>query len=390
MMKIKSTYLDSTGAFRVLKARKTAINNANPASIEPDFITEKARALHQGVVKAKVVGKEFLTPTTARFTLEVTNTPYFSAGQYLALTVKAKGSLLTRPYSISSSPSLAIEKNQVQIIVKRNPDGVMSPYLLDELVLGQEVEAEIGLGEFTLNPLRDKKHIVALAGGVGVAPFLSLAKSLREHNPYGFDLTILFGATKEEEIIAKKELDALVCDFIHVIYVLSDEPSYKGKKGFIDASLIQEYSIADQTSYFFCGPGTMLDFVEGELSKLGYDLRRLRKEGMENPDLSKRQDYPLEQLDKVHQLKVKRGIEETIVPCYAKESVATALERASIRLHTCCKSGFCGACRIELLDGLLYVIKEKDRRRAADKELGFYYACNSYPLSDITIKIPQE
>jgi len=29
-----------------------------------------------------------------------------------------------------------------------------------------------------------------------------------------------------------------------------------------------------------------------------------------------------------------------------------------------------------------------DGRRAADRELGFFHACSSYPLSDLKIKIP--
>jgi ferredoxin len=84
---------------------------------------------------------------------------------------------------------------------------------------------------------------------------------------------------------------------------------------------------------------------------------------------------------------VKQGIHETVIDAEASESIAVALERASLPIHTRCRSGSCGVCRIKVLDGKYYVRPVNDGRRAEDKEFNYVHACSCYPLSDMTVRI---
>ncbi|MBR3294562.1 MAG: iron-sulfur cluster-binding domain-containing protein [Oscillospiraceae bacterium] len=77
-----------------------------------------------------------------------------------------------------------------------------------------------------------------------------------------------------------------------------------------------------------------------------------------------------------------------VIEAKASESVAVALERSGIKINTHCRNGECGFCRSHLLSGEIFVSPVGDGRRRMDKEMGWFHACSSWPLSDLKIKIP--
>ena len=97
--------------------------------------------------------------------------------------------------------------------------------------------------------------------------------------------------------------------------------------------------------------------------------------------------YPLEKKDQVYKMTVCRGVRKDIIDARADEPIASALERAGIKIHIGCRSGACGFCRIKVLEGSYYVVPKGDGRRAADKDFGYVHSCATYPTSDIVIKI---
>ena len=104
---------------------------------------------------------------------------YFRAGQYISLKLPIEGSFVTRPYSISSSPKWALEEGKVAVTVKTNPNGFAADWMLGNFKVGDEVKGSEGLGSFFYQKYRDADHVVALAGGSGITPFLSMAYAIR-------------------------------------------------------------------------------------------------------------------------------------------------------------------------------------------------------------------
>jgi ferredoxin len=202
------------------------------------------------------------------------------------------------------------------------------------------------------------------------------------------NLTILFGSVMEDDIILKEELEACVCDKVKVVHVLSGEnPGWTGEKGFLTAETIKKYSSED-TTYFICGHQVMYSFVKGELEKLQVPARRVRFEVFGSPrDITKFDGYPVELANREFTIKVMRGVHEDDIPAKANESIAVALERAGLKIHTACRSGACGFCRLKVIDGNYYVCPNGDGRRAADKDYNYVHACSTYPTSDMTIRI---
>ena len=389
-MKIKGFLKDVGGASRVTKIRQANFDKASDKDNYYDPISEVARKLHPGFIELEVEEIKVASPTakTIRF-VSKDHLPYFKAGQFLTLVVKIGESLVTRPYSISSAPyETRGEHPFVEITVRKPRDnGFIADYLYDKVKVKDKFLGEVGLGEFHYDYIRDAKHVVALAGGSGITPFASMAKEIK-NGKLDMNLTILYGSVSDKDIILKDELAKCECDKVKVVHVLSgDNPSWKGEKGFLNADIIKNYSAKD-TTYFICGPQVMYDFLKGELAKLNIPKRRVRFEVFgQVRDITKFEGFPVELKDKVFNLTVARGISEVVIPAKASESIAVALERAGIKVHTACRSGACGFCRIKVLEGSYFVCPVGDGRRAADKDFGYVHSCSTYPTSDIKIKL---
>lgn len=394
-MKIKGFLQDVTGASRVTKARLGAFEAASAVPEATDPIADVVAQWHPKKFGVTVTAVRDASPTakTIRFVrTDKEKLPFFYAGQFVVLDFKIGESVISRPYSISSAPFEAREDNGFfEITVRRSKgDGFIADYMNDSLKVGDTLTAMMGCGQFYYEPLRDAKHVVALAGGAGITPFASMAKEIA-HGTLGCDLTILYGSVSADDIILKDELDALQSDKVHVVHVLSgDAPDWQGERGFLSAELIKKYAAPD-TTYFICGPQAMYLYLQKELQKLGAPKRRIRFEVFgQAKDITQFNGYPQELKDKTFNLTVRRGIHEDVIPAKATESLVVALERAGIRIETACRSGECGFCRTKVLSGSVYICPENDGRRAADKDFGYVHACAAYPTSDLTIKIPIE
>ncbi|MBQ2041689.1 MAG: 2Fe-2S iron-sulfur cluster binding domain-containing protein [Firmicutes bacterium] len=392
-MKIKGVLKDVGGASRVTKRRLAAFEQASVVPQLVDPIGDVAREWHPGTLELVVSDIRSASPTakTVRFErADGKKLPFFYAGQYISLAFNMEGRIVCRPYSISSAPFEArAEKPFVEITVRRSKgDGYISDYINDSLKVGDHLLGSMAMGQFYWESLRDAKNIVALAGGVGITPFASMAKEIA-HGTLDVDLTILYGSVSSDDIILKDELAALEGEHVHVVNVLSgDEPEWKGERGYITAELIKKYSKGD-CSYFVCGPQAMYRFLRGEVAKLGVPAKRLRFEVFGQPkDVTAFEGYPKELADKTFRLTVVRGIQKDVIDAKACESLVTACEKAGIILLTDCRSGECGFCRTKVLAGDYFVSPEGDGRRAADKDFNYVHACSTYPLSDMTIKIP--
>ena len=394
-MKVKGFLKDVGGASRVTKARLEAFKaaSATPETVDP--IGNVAREWHPGKLDLVVTDVRAASPTAKTVRFEKVGggkLPPFYAGQFVALDFPIDGKIVSRPYSISSAPFEARkDPGYIEITVRRSKgDGFIADFVNDGLKVGTQIKGNIGLGQFYYEPLRDAHHIMALAGGVGITPFASMAKEIA-NGTMDAELTILYGSVASNDIILKDELKALESDRVHVVNVLSgDEPDWQGERGFLSAELIKKYSKGD-TSYFICGPQVMYRFLREEIKKLDVPARRVRFEVFgQAKDITTFEGFPIEKKDETYTLTVMRGVHKDEIPAKATESLVVALERAGIRIETACRSGECGFCRTKVLSGEYYVCPENDGRRAADRDFNYVHACAVYPLSDMTIKIPIE
>src|SRR5690606_5129246 len=110
--------------------------------------------------------------------------PDYLPGQYITVRIDHPHTPTSpRNYSLSDRPGTGYYR----ISVKREPAphdeapaGLISNHLHDSIQAGNELEIGPPCGEFTLDPAAaNGRPIVFLAGGIGVTPLLSMAKSLQ-------------------------------------------------------------------------------------------------------------------------------------------------------------------------------------------------------------------
>ena len=397
-MKVNGFFKDVTGASRVTKARRKLIESGSSANTYSDHIREIAQEVHPKVTHVRVTKVEQVSPTARKFTFvadEGDVLPPFQAGQYCSLDLQIGDTVTTRPYSICSAPYQARqgEDSFFELTIRNGKPGVgfASSWLYENVHVGDKFTAHLPFGEFHYEPLRDAKHVVALAGGSGITPFYSMAQEI-EHGTLDCDLTILYGSVSTKDIILEKHINQIKSDRVRFINVISGEPDYEGDKGFLSRDIIRKYSEGDpsdgNTSYFVCGPLPMYQFVSGELAALNVPRRRIRMEVFGAPrDVTKAEGYPADFKPQTFKLTVQRGLEETVIDASSGEPFAVSMERAGIPNNTRCRSGACGYCRAKLVSGDAFIPTEGDGRRWADKKYGYVHACSTYPMSDCTIKI---
>ena len=325
-----------------------------------------------------------LVPNAERGT---TACAYFSAGQYLSVFVNIDGNIHSRPYSIVSSPKESL-KGRYQITVKAVENGLVSPYIINNWKVGTEVEASGPMGTFTYEPLRDAAHIIGIAGGSGITPFMSLAGAIADGDE-DCSLTLLYGSTTSQNILFKEELESIKarCPKVKVIYVLSAEHADGYLYGYISAHYIRGYASDSPYSIFICGPQQMVSFMDEEMEKLGLEQKYIRHElhgELLNP--TELLDYPKNVPEMIKLTVLCRGT-STEIEGVSSDSILRILEKNGIRAPSRCRSGECGFCRSRLISGDIYIPKSMDKRRMADNKYGYIHPCCTYPLGDITIEI---
>lgn len=381
---VNGTFKDSVNTIKFLTERKQFIDSAPavlPTRTDDFGVNKVAKSLHpkeQKLVISRI--EEHANIAKSYYFKSDTELAYFKAGQYLTFKLEIGNSVVTRSYSIASSPASALN-GEYQITVKRIADGFVSDYILDNWNVGDEVIAYAPEGNMTYCPLRDAQNIVAIAGGSGITPFLSLARAI-DQGDEDCTLTLLYGCRTSDEILFKSELDSLSekNDKINVVYVLShsDEDGYE--KGFVGADIIKKYAPEGNYSIFVCGPGGLYKFLETELPKLQIERKYIRFEVFSS---GKKVD---EEPKEFNITVINRG-NETVIKAISNETVLCAFERACIEVPARCHTGECGFCRSKLVSGKVYIPEGEDKRRIADMQFDFIHPCCCYPESDLVIRI---
>ena len=339
-------------------------------------VNKLAKSLHPGTFKAKIINKEKCGVDSCKISFApIDNTfPYFRAGQFITLSKKVNDSFLSRPYSISSCPKQALD-GLMEIVVQRK--GIFSNYLIDEADINDDFIVGEPSGDFYYDNIRDRKHILAIAGGSGVTPFMSMMKAIKQGDE-DFRLTLIYGIrTREHSYLDLKEYED---ERIKIVLVLSDEDVDGYRHGFITKDILNEY-LDDNTSVFMCGPDAMYDYLHKQFDELDYK-GHIRKE---------RNSIGDRQVEQIKTFKIKIHIQDETyeLEAYNNETIITALERAGIAAVVRCRNGICGFCHSRVISGEYHVDSKDDFRRAADKKFNYIHPCCCYPESDMEIDVPR-
>ena len=382
--------------FTKMTPTREAKIEAAPAKALPatdSYLPNKiAKALHPNKQYVKVAEVIEQSADTKTFWLEANPAKgtealaWFSAGQYLSVSLEIGPMKLTRPYSLSSSPREALA-GRYGLTIKRVEGGLASNYILDNWTVGTEVTVSEPLGVFTYEPLRDAKVIIGVAGGSGITPFRSLAKAIADGDEDA-EMILLYGSRTLADAVFQEEFKALEGPKFKLVNVLSHETQDGCEHGFITAELIRKYAPTGNYSIFLCGPQAMYNFVDKEIATLNLRKKFIRHELFgEYFNPAKEADYPANVAPEV-KITVRIAGNEQTITAPADTSILRSLEAAGIAAPAHCRSGECGWCHSRLISGEVYCPKSLDGRREADYLYGYIHPCCSFPLTDLVIEVP--
>ena len=227
----------------------------------------------------EVLAKKVETPQTTSITLTVPNWSGHRAGQHVDVRLTAEDGYQTeRSYSIASPSS---EQGRLTLTVERLDDGEVSPYLVDELQVGDKVELRGPIGGYFVWEAHMGGPLLLVAGGSGIVPLMAMIRQRTVLNDT-VPTRLLYSARSYEEIIYRDELASLVSKSTEVIYTLTRKQpaNWTGYHRRVDNDLLREVAWAGSENplAYICGPTQFVETVAQGLLPLGYEPARVKTE----------------------------------------------------------------------------------------------------------------
>jgi ferredoxin-NADP reductase len=234
------------------------------------------------------------TSKVRTLSLDVPGWAGHQAGQHLDIRLTADdGYRAERSYSIASAPG-----EPVAITVERLDDGEVSPYLTQDVQIGDEIEVRGPIGGYFVwdGDASDSVPLLLAAGGSGVVPLRAI---LRHRCLVGSSVPVrlLYSVRSQAEVIYRPELDHLdqEADGVRVIYTLTRQqpPGWTGYARRVDQQMMAEVAwpvaplasaplasapLASAPLAYVCGPTNFVEAVASDLVALGYPPQRVKTE----------------------------------------------------------------------------------------------------------------
>ncbi len=218
-----------------------------------------------------VVDTKSETPTGRSITFDVPGWTGNIAGQHVDVRLSAPdGYQAVRSYSIASADST----ERVQLAVDKLPDGEVSPYLVDDLQVGDQVEFRGPLGGWFVWKPEQTQSVQLIGGGSGVVPLIAMVRS---HAASGSSVPfkLLYSVREPDDAFFADELRALEGPLLEVtwVYTRMTPDGWPTPAGRVSQEILARHTFAasDNPAVFVCGPTGFVETVATQLVALGHD-----------------------------------------------------------------------------------------------------------------------
>ncbi|BCN26476.1 hybrid-cluster NAD(P)-dependent oxidoreductase [Vibrio alfacsensis] len=336
---------------------------------EPEFYPDNSpNRMTLTCVEREEIARDFVT-----FWLEPSkgSLPVYLPGQHLPIDVDIDGKKVGRRYTLSSSPS---RLGRYAISVKRVSGGRVSNALLDNLQVGDVLEAETPDGQFHLKE-HQAQPLLLLSAGSGVTPMLSMVRYLADHNQLD-DVVFYHQCSSEIDIPCKDELDELKRQHPGLdVKICLTQPAidWFGLKGRISLSHIKQIKDVEQRQVFVCGPDGFMQKAKNLLLKKGLPEEHYHQEAFGVAVATTKPEKSVE--IEFNGFKLIGNNQQTLLE---------QVENAGRSIANSCRAGLCGACKVQLESGQVDhpevpAITEEER------SMGKVLACCAIPQTDVTL-----
>jgi propane monooxygenase reductase component len=229
--------------------------------------------IQQGV--AEVVSKDAVTHDMRHLILRMIEPDEikFFPGQYMDITIPDTDA--ARSFSMANTSSR--ETGLLEFVIKVYPDGLFSEFLAEKLAEGDRLDLTGPFGVFTLR--EGENDLVFVGGGAGMAPILSLLRTLAERNIQR-KATFFYGARTKQDLCFEaelRELEEKLPDFRYIPALSEPVPGeeWDGETGFVTDVVKRHASDLTGAHAYVCGPPPMVEAALPLLAQLGVEEKRI-------------------------------------------------------------------------------------------------------------------
>ena len=322
-------------------------------------------------------------------------------GQYMTLTLNIDGQTVKRSYTIASSPA---QRGHVELTIKRNPEGIVSRYMHDQLNAGDKIRIGAPGGKFFFDDLQ-AKAVVLIAGGVGITPLMSILRNLADRS-WGGKIYFINAMRSTADRIFADEIANLAKRFenLHVLnYYSQSDPStidatpserWQERSGYLNASDLSAFVPDLKTlPVFLCGPDPMMQAVRKMIVSLGTPNEQIATEEFVSPrsvagrEQSSNSSQPEDTgLANGAVASITFSTSNQSIEVDASSTVLEAAEQAGVAIPWECRSGICGQCKLRCISGRV-TMDSRDALSKSEEANGFILACQSHPAEEfITVE----
>jgi ferredoxin-NADP reductase len=219
--------------------------------------------------------------------LDVHGWPGHRAGQHVDVRLTSDdGYQAQRSYSIASPP----EDSRIALTIERLNEGEVSPYLSDDLRVGDMLELRGPIGGYFVWEMSDGGPLFLVAGGSGIVPLMAMLRHrnnalARESGSRSqLPARLLYSSRRWQDVIYRDELARLAesDNTLEVTHTLTREQpeGWTGFKRRIDRAMLEEvaWPPSEAPQFFVCGPTPLVESVASTLVELGHSPARIKTE----------------------------------------------------------------------------------------------------------------
>lgn len=187
--------------------------------------------------------------------------PVFLPGQYV--NIEVPGSTQHRSYSFSGAPG----SGRMSFLIKQVPGGLMSQWL-DGAGARQALKLTGPLGSFYLRALR--RPLLLLAGGTGLAPFLSMLEVLAQQQAE-LPVHLVYGVTRDQDLVLVDRLASYAARLPGFTFstCVADPATAHPQQGYVTQHLPPQVLHGGEVDVYLCGPPPMVDAVQRHFKAAG-------------------------------------------------------------------------------------------------------------------------
>ncbi len=199
------------------------------------------------------------------------------AGQHVDVRLTAEdGYQAVRSYSLASSGS----GERLQLAVDKLPDGEVSPYLVDDVMTGDQLEIRGPLGGWFIWTPEMTDRVQLIAGGSGIVPLMAM---IRSHTAVGSTapFRLLYSVRNEDDAFFRSELETPTPGLdVTWLYTRQAPPGFARPAGRISPADLDQLTFPATVTpaVFVCGPTGFVEAVASALVGLGHDATRVKTE----------------------------------------------------------------------------------------------------------------